>query len=74
MVQQGALGALGPDQYTLGLQCAAMIAEVLSGKSPRDLPVQFPAKTERYLNMKIAESLNLSFSEDQLKKIDQVLF
>lgn len=74
MVQQGALGALGPDQYTLGLQCATMISEILAGRNPKDVPVQFPDKTERFLNLKTAEKIGLTFSKDQLKKIDQILF
>ena len=74
MVEQGALGALGPDQYTLGLQCASIISEILSGKKPKDIPVQFPEKTERYLNTRVAEAIALRFSKEQLKTIDKVVF
>ncbi|NCP61691.1 MAG: ABC transporter substrate-binding protein [Alphaproteobacteria bacterium] len=74
MVKQGALGALGPDQYALGLQCAAILSEILAGKNPKDIPVQFPAKTERYLNMEVAGKIALTFPKEKLKKIDKILF
>lgn len=74
MVEQGALGALGPDQYSLGLQCASIISEILSGKKPKDIPVQFPEETERYLNKQVAEAISLTFSKEHLKTIDKIIF
>ncbi len=72
MVKQGALGALGPDQYTLGLQCADMVSEILEGSSPSEMPVQFPTKKERYLNLKVAKAIGLSFSKDMIKRVEQL--
>jgi len=74
MVEQGALGALGPDQYTLGLQCASIILEILAGKNPRDIPVQFPERTERYLNKRVAEEISLNLLKEQLETIDKIIF
>lgn len=73
MVEQGALGALGPDQYVLGLQCASIVSEILAGKQPKDIPVQFPEKTERYLNKRVANLMSLTLSKDQLEKIHKVI-
>lgn len=50
MVDQGALAALGPNQYDIGRQGAEIILAVLNGAKPGDLPVQFPRKSEKLLN------------------------
>jgi len=73
MVKQGALAALGPDQYSLGLQCAEMLADVLEGKNPATMPVQFPAKKERYLNVKMAQKIGVDLTKELLKNSDKLL-
>lgn len=59
IVEQGAVAALGPSQYDLGLQTAELIAQVLQGEDVGNIPVKFPKKTELYLNLKAAKQIGL---------------
>ncbi len=59
-VEMGAVGALGPNQYELGLQVAKMIVRVLEGETLNNVPVEFPAKADVCLNLTVAKKLNLS--------------
>ena len=67
-VEQGALAALGPNQYNIGLQTADIIARALEGEDLENIAVEFPSTQEIYLNEKTAEKLKIKFGED-LKKI-----
>lgn len=60
MVNRGALAALGPNQYEVGRQTGKMIIAILQGKTPQQLPVQFPDKVELRLNLKQATKLGLT--------------
>jgi putative ABC transport system substrate-binding protein len=66
-VEQGALAALGPNQYQIGLQTAAMIVRVLKGENAGRIPVEFPSSTELYLNENIAKKIGIIF-DDSIKK------
>jgi putative ABC transport system substrate-binding protein len=46
MIKHGALATIGANQYGVGQQTGKMILEILDGKSPHDIPVAFPEKTE----------------------------
>lgn len=67
IAKDGAIAALGPDQYNLGLQTAKMIVQVLEGKKIEDMPVEYPEKVELYLNTKAAENIGIKIPEDLLK-------
>ncbi len=73
MVINGALAALGPNQYNLGKQTAKIITAILNGKPIKDLPVEFPQAVELVLNEKIATELGISFSPETLAKAEKVL-
>lgn len=73
-VELGAIAALGPNQYDLGLQTAQMIVDTLRGK--KDLnktPVQFPEKTEIYLNERAAQKIGLSFPQELKDQATQII-
>jgi putative ABC transport system substrate-binding protein len=57
LVPLGALGALGPNQWVLGLQTGHMIADILEGKEVP--PLIFPEQIEKVVNPKIAERLGV---------------
>lgn len=44
MVELGAIGALGPDQYELGRQTGKMVTKLLEGQQISKTPVEFPEK------------------------------
>ncbi len=65
-VQLGALAALGPNQYEVGLQAGNMIARALQGADLSAMPVELPQKTDLYLNLQAAKTLDIHVSNDLL--------
>jgi putative ABC transport system substrate-binding protein len=63
-VELGALAALGANQYQVGLQTGVMIAHVLDGKDLGSIPVEFPNKTELYINEKAANIVDITIPGD----------
>ena len=72
VVEQGALAALGPNQYQLGLQTGRMIVRLLRGKNIEDQKVEFPDTQETYLNLAAAAKIGLQFSPDLLAQATKV--
>lgn len=64
LVKQGALAALGPNQYQLGIQTGKMILKILEGEKPSNLSVEFPNKIEIVINQPIADKLNITLPEN----------
>ncbi|HQS84049.1 MAG: ABC transporter substrate-binding protein [Alphaproteobacteria bacterium 16-39-46] len=62
-VQLGALAALGPNQYDVGLQTGDMIARVLKGENVAEMPVEFPKKIDLYLNAAAAKLVGITLPE-----------
>jgi putative ABC transport system substrate-binding protein len=55
----GALAALGPNQYQVGLQTGKMIAKVLNGADINLIPVECPDKSDLYINYDAALISNI---------------
>jgi putative ABC transport system substrate-binding protein len=72
-VEQGAVAALGPNQYEVGLQTGKMIVRVLQGADINTIPVEFPDKTELYLNLIAAEKANITIPDDVIKTAAKVI-
>lgn len=69
-VSKGALAALGPNQYDVGFQTGLMVAKVI--KNSLDLSktaVEFPKKTELYINKKAANFLRIEIPHDVLQDV-----
>jgi len=49
-VADGAVAALGPDQYSIGVEAGMMIAKVLDGQDITTIPIKFPSKTDICIN------------------------
>lgn len=62
-VEQGALAAMGPNQYAIGQQTGMMIARILRGESAASIPVEFPSATEGRINASTAKQLGISIPE-----------
>lgn len=58
-VELGALAALGPNQYQVGLKTGKMIARCLKGEDISTIPVEFLDHTDIYINEKIAKELEI---------------
>ena len=57
MVNQGALAALGPDQYQIGRQTGKMVRRLLEGERIQNIPVEYPEKINLALNPDIAKKI-----------------
>lgn len=67
-VKQGALAALGPNQYSLGRQVGQMALRVMKGQSLEMMPVEFPSKEELYINEYVAHQLGIIIPVELLQK------
>ena len=73
IVKDGALAALGPNQYEIGKQTARLIARILEGEDINKMNVEFPKGTELFLNKTTATKLGIVFSQKLLAKADNII-
>ena len=71
--EAGGLMAYGPSLPAMWEQDGAMVARVLKGAKPSDLPVEQPSKFELVVNLKTAKALGLTISRDFLLIADDVI-
>jgi putative ABC transport system substrate-binding protein len=70
---QGALISYGPRRGALFRQAAALLAKVLAGAKPTELPVQQPARFELGINLKTAAALGLAVPPALLDRADELI-
>ena len=73
LVNEGALAAVGPDQYQLGRDTGKMVVEILNGKKPEEIAVGYPDRVKLILNQNTAAQLEWHFSEEILSRADAVI-
>jgi putative ABC transport system substrate-binding protein len=70
-VEKGCIAALGPNQYDIGVQTGKLVQQIAEGKDVNSLEIQYPDKTELYVNtksvLKIPDSIIV-----QAKKVFEV--
>jgi putative ABC transport system substrate-binding protein len=59
-VGPGGLASYGPDYYEQGVQAAGLVARILRGAKPADVPVEGADRIELAVNLKTAELLGVS--------------
>lgn len=59
-VKRGALASYAYVQRDIGRQVGAMVAEVLNGKNPKDMPVEKPKSLKLSMNPATCEKLNIN--------------
>jgi len=69
----GGMLVYGPDMAATFEQCAVLVAKILNGAKPRDLPVVRPDKFEFVINMKTAKFLRLTVPNTILLRADKVI-
>jgi putative ABC transport system substrate-binding protein len=69
----GALIAYGPSQTQVYRQVARMLAKVLRGAKPADLPVEQPTTFELAINLDTAKAIGLTVPMNLLSRADKVI-
>jgi putative ABC transport system substrate-binding protein len=72
-VEAGGLMAYGPSLADMWRQTALIVAKVLRGAKPADLPVEQPTKFELVVNAKTAKSLGLTIPTSTLLRANEVI-
>jgi putative ABC transport system substrate-binding protein len=74
LINEGALAAVGPNQYAIGLQAGQIVVKILRGESlANEMLVEYPESVELYLNKKTAEALGLKFTDSVMKSATKVI-
>jgi len=69
-VGYGGLMSYGPDYYAQGVQAAALVARILRGTRPQDVPVEGAEKIDLAVNLKTAELLGITVPRKILLRAD----
>ena len=69
-VGHGGLVSYGPDYYSQGVQAAGLVAKILRGARPRDVPVQGSDKIDLAVNLKTADLLGITVPRKILLRAD----
>jgi putative ABC transport system substrate-binding protein len=69
-VGYGGLVSYGPDYYAQGIQAAAIVAKILRGARPQDLPVEGAEKVDLAVNLKTADLLGIIVPRKILLRAD----
>jgi putative ABC transport system substrate-binding protein len=65
--------AYGVTPVNVFRQGAALVAKVLNGPKPSELPAELPTKFELVINLKTAKSLGIVFPTSILALADEVI-
>ena len=69
-VGYGGLVSYGPDYYAEGTQAATLVAKILRGARPQDLPVEGAEKIDLAVNLKTADLLGIAVPRTILLRAD----
>jgi ABC-type uncharacterized transport system substrate-binding protein len=72
-IEAGGLVSYGPNLGAIWRQFGIIVAKVLKGVKPADLPVEQPTKFELVVNLRTAKSLGLSIQPSVLLRADEVI-
>jgi putative ABC transport system substrate-binding protein len=69
-VGHGGLVSYGPDYYAHGFQAASLVAKILRGARPSDVPVEGTDKIDLTVNLKTADLLGITVPRKILLRAD----
>ena len=72
-VEAGGLVSYGPGLAAIWRQSAIIVAKVLKGVKPADLPVEQPTKFELVINLKTAKQIGLTIPPEVLARANRLI-
>jgi putative ABC transport system substrate-binding protein len=69
----GGVIAYGPEENSAWERSAVLVAKILGGAKPAELPVERPAKIQLVVNLKTAKILGLTIPQSILFRADEVI-
>jgi putative ABC transport system substrate-binding protein len=72
-VERGALASYGPDYYSSGKQAARLVAKIIKGEKPADIPVEVNSKIEFAINRKVAQAIGLTLAPEVLFQANRII-
>jgi len=72
-VARGAVAALGFDYYDHGRQAGVMVARILEGEKPGDMPVETMDKLNLFVNPEAGERMGLTLPDDVIADAQEVV-
>lgn len=72
-VSAGALMSYDPDRAELHRRTAYLVAKILNGVKPADLPIEQPTRFHLVINLKTARALGVTIPPSLLLRADQVI-
>lgn len=73
IAEQGALFAYGGDFKLVGAQAARLMAKVIRGEKPENIPSEAPDKYILVVNAKTAQSIGVKLTDTILDKVDRIV-
>ncbi len=71
-IEHGGLASYGPDYYAQGVQAARLVAKILRGTQPADLPVESADRFYLTVNLKTSSLLGLAMPRKVLLRADSI--
>ena len=73
MVEQGALASYGANFRVMGAQTAKLVAKILKGAKPSEIPIQTPDKILLTINLTTAKAIGLGLPLRVLERADHLV-
>ena len=72
-VARGALASVSFNYFDVGRQTGEVVARILKGEAPGDIPVRVADGSDLVVNRKAAEKMGVTFSDDLLKRATKII-
>jgi putative ABC transport system substrate-binding protein len=73
MVERGALISYGAEFQLLGIQAAKLVAKIIKGAKPSELPIQTPERLPLAINLTTAKAIGLDIPHGILERTERVV-
>src|SRR4029453_11723864 len=73
MVEQGALVSYGADTRLIGVQGAKLVAKILKGAKPAEMPIQMPEQLPMAINLTTAKVIGLDIPASILERTERIV-